>query len=387
MSRSPHPPHQSLDAPLHSLTMTPLSRLSPTGSPEGYATFLPHIMATLWVAFWLLMISVAVQGAAHNPQIHWWEPLLWEGSSALVATGWMLLAVRFRARYASDLDRPLVWFGHYLRWLPVGTLSFVAVVYAIRHGVYAAVGLTYQHPGWAFVVVSESVKLSIFAGLWLGILFGVDSYRQWQVQRHRLLQLQKALADAQLAQLQGQLRPHFLFNALNTVSALMHTDVARADHLVATLGDLLRISLRAMDSQMTPLSEELRTLALYTDIMRERFRDRVMVEWRADPALSETPVPALLMQPLLENVFKHAVEQTSAPVVIIITARQEGRALQIIVSNSGSVLAPVYRDGLGLRACRERLGIIYGGDASLVVRNEGQRVVACVSIPREGAYP
>src|SRR5581483_5871133 len=103
-------------------------------------------------------------------------------------------------------DRPLVWLGCYLRWLPLVAVTFIPAVYGIRHGVYAFLGRTYQHPSLAFVFPYETIKLTLFLGLWLGILFGFDSYSQWQLQRRHLLELQKALAQAQLARLQGQLR-------------------------------------------------------------------------------------------------------------------------------------------------------------------------------------
>lgn len=354
------------------------------------ATFPPGTPTTfwaLWTAFWLLMIGVAIEDQLRDPLTRWWEPVLTEGSSALVSTGWMWLAVQARGRHARYLDQPLAWFGRYLGWLPLVFITWIAAVYAIRHGIYAAMGRTYEHSGWGFVVVYESLKLTYFAGLWLGILFGIDSYGQWQFQRHRLLQTQKALAEAQLAQLQGQLRPHFLFNALNTVSALMHTDVAGADRLVATLGDLLRISLRSRENEMTPLAEELRTLRLYADIMHERYRDRVTLSWQADPTLFDVPIPVLALQPLLENAFKHGVERTAAPVHIHVGARRDGGSLEIIVGNTGSSLAPEHRDGMGFRNCRERLGIIYGHAASLQVRNEDDGVVARVSIPLADAGP
>ena len=358
--------------------------------PDYGVTFLPKTLATfwaLWAVFWLLMISVSIGNELHNPLIRWWEPILWEGSSALISTGWMLLGVRVRGRYAPYLGRPLIWFGSYLRWLPLVFITWIAVVYAIRHGVYAMVDRTYEHPGWGFVVVYESLKLTYFTGLWLGVLFGIESFGQWQLQWRRLLQTQKALAEAQLIQLQGQLRPHFLFNALNTVSALMHTDVARADRLVAALGDLLRISLRSNEHEMTPLAEELRTLGLYADVMLERFRDRVTLDWQVDQALLNTPVPSLLLQPLLENAFKHGVEPTVAHIRIMVRVRREASSLEIVISNSGSMLALEQHDGIGLRNCRERLGIIYGNVASLLVRNEGDGVAARVLIPMTDALP
>jgi len=344
----------------------------------------PVALFWLWGLFWVLMITTAVQDALRNPAISWWEPILWEGSSALAATCWILIAMRARERYAQYLDRPLVWFGYQARWLLLVVPTFIIAVYGVRHGVYELVGRHYQHPPWLWVFIYETLRLALFAGLWLGILFGFDSYTQWRSHRRRLLEVQKALAEAQLARLQGQLRPHFFFNALNTISALMHVDVARADRLVAGLGDLLHTSLRAGEQEMTSLREELRSLELYAQIMQERFRDRVTLDWHLDPGILETPVPSLLLQPLMENAFRHGVERSTVPVHIDVTARCEGNSLSLVVSNTGSSLAPNYREGVGLRNCRERLSIIYGEAAALHVGAQGTSIAARISIPLAG---
>lgn len=346
---------------------------------------LVEIFFCLWVIFWLLMITVSIQDNLRNPGISWWEPILWEGSASLVTTCWILVALRAREHYAQYLDRPLVWFTYHLRWLPVVIPTIIAAIYTMRHAVYELVGRSYHHPPWLYIFVSESVRITLFGGLWLGILFGLGSYAQWQLHRGRLLELQKALTEAQLARLQGQLRPHFFFNALNTISALMHVDVARADRLVAGLGDLLHISLRSGERAMTPLREELQSLEVYAQIMQERFRDRVAINWYTDPDIVDTPVPALLLQPLLENAFKHGVERSTAPVHIDVSARRDGNSLELTVSNTGSRLASDYREGVGLRNCRERLSVIYGEAASLQVRNEERAVAAQVSIPLSGS--
>lgn len=335
----------------------------------------------LWVAFWLFMITVAIGDAFPNPRTSWWEPVLWESSSALVATAWMIMAVRARGRHAKYLDRPLIWLGRYARWLPLVFTMQIATVYAIRHGVYALVGRTYEHRPWPVLFVYESVKLTLFGGLWLGILFGFDSYAHWQQQRRRLLQLQKTLVETQLARLQSQLRPHFFFNALNTISALMHVDVARADRLVVGLGDLLHISLRSGENEMTPLADELRALDLYGRIMQERFRDRITLNWETDQTLTDIQVPTLLLQPLLENAFKHGVERTGNHVRIDVSVRRKAGVLEIVVSNTGSRLEPEHREGVGLRNCRERLHLVYGDAASLRLRSDDGGVIAKVSIP------
>ncbi len=340
----------------------------------------------LWSLFWLLMICVSIGNELHHRQVSWWEPVVWEGSSALVSTAWMWMAVRSRRRYARYLDRPLLWFARYLSWLPLIFLTWIGVVYGLRNGLYAWVGRVYEHPAWGFVMAYESLKLTIFSGLWLGVLFGVDSYDQWQLQRYRLLQTQKLLADAQLSQLRAQLRPHFLFNALNTISALMHADIATADRLVAALGDLLRISLREGQGELTSLVDELRSLELYADIMCQRFRDRVQLEWRIETTLQSIQVPVLILQPLLENAFKHGVESSAKPVLICIQVLRMANRLQVNIRNTGQLPASP-RTGMGLANCRERLKIVYGDQAVLELTDQHDMVLAGLSLPLSERVP
>ncbi len=257
------------------------------------------LIYALWALFCLLLVVIAVRDYSRGGGQQLWQPLLWEGSAILFTT--LLMAIQRtagRRNYNRWLNEPLKWFGHHLKWLPVCILAFVIVVYGIRHGVYALLGETYRHEPWAFVVPYEAVKLSLFIGLWLGVIFSFDSFAHWRTQQQHLLTLQRALAESRLAALSAQLRPHFFFNVLNTISALMHLDVARADRLLTRLGDLLRASLQPQGQDLVPLAEELRLLNLYTQIMLERFADRVAIDWRIDDALLTHGVPALLMQPL-----------------------------------------------------------------------------------------
>ncbi|WP_129781043.1 sensor histidine kinase [Peristeroidobacter soli] len=360
-----------------------------------------RLLLWLWAAFWLIMILVAVQDSLHNPYIEWWQPLLWEGSSCVGATVWLLWQRHNKQRFAPYLDQPLQWFARHLIWLPLLAVTFIGFAYGVRHGVYALLGRAYTHESWLFVMGYESLKLLLFAGLWLGIIFGFDSFEQWQAQRRHLLELQKSLAEAQLSQLKAQLRPHFFFNTLNTISALMHVDVERADRMLARLGDLLRISLQINDREMTTLREEVRALELFAQIMQERFADRVTLSWNIDAGMLDAQVPMLLVQPLLENAFKHGVERSVGPVSIEIAARREGESLVLEIRNTGSRHAnsldaamPVdlrtgaatgYREGVGLRNCRERLKVIYGDRATLQLAGENGSVVAKVTLPERPA--
>jgi LytS/YehU family sensor histidine kinase len=251
--------------------------------------------------------------------------------------------------------------------------------------VYALLGGAYTHEPWLFVFGYESLKLVLFSGLWLGIIFGFDSFEQWQAQRRHLLELQKSLAEAQLSQLKAQLRPHFFFNALNTISALMHVDVERADRMLARLGDLLRISLQINDKEMTTLREEMRTLELFAQIMQERFADRVGLSWNIDPDLLDAQVPMLLLQPLLENSFKHGVERSVGPVSIGVDAHRERGRIVLEIRNTGSALPVEHREGVGLRNCRERLQVIYGNEATLQLIGDADSVIAKVTLPEPRA--
>jgi two-component system, LytTR family, sensor kinase len=345
-----------------------------------------RMLYVIWALFWLIMIMVAVQERLDNPYIHWWEPLLWEGSSCIAATVLMLVQRLGKQRYSQYLDQPLLWFGHHLRWLPPLAVIFISFVYAVRHGVYALVGDTYEHWSWPLVFTYETLKMAMFAGLWLGIIFGFDSFEQWQARRQRLLELQRTLAEAHLSHLKAQLRPHFLFNALNTISALMHVDVDRADRLLARLGDLLRASLQSSDQELTALREELRTLELFAQIMQERFADRVCLQWQIDPQALDAPIPAMLLQPLLENAFKHGVERSVGPVSIDVDAQLRDGLLVVSIRNTGSKLPGDFADGnysggVGLRNCRERLAVIYGDSARLAVTGDDEAVIATVTLP------
>jgi hypothetical protein len=168
-----------------------------------------------WAAFWLLMLTVAVQDHLRDQRGELWRPLLWEGSSCLVAT-LMLVAQWHRApRHDALLTQPLRWFVHQLGWLPLLAPAFVVAIYTIRHTVFALLGQTYRHAGWGEVFLYECTKFSLFYILFVAVVFGLRTHAALAEQR---LQTQAA----QLAQLTQQLEPHFLFNALNTIASTIH---------------------------------------------------------------------------------------------------------------------------------------------------------------------
>lgn len=323
-------------------------------------------LAGAWLLFWALMVATAVQDfLRHDDHGPLWQPVLWESSSMLVAS--LLLAVQRLStrRYDALLATPSRWFARQALWLPVWWVLFTPLAFGIRHAVYTLAGTEYRHEPWAETFLYESVKISVFMIIFTLITFGVLSYRAAE-------QANASLRTAQLHQLTQQMQPHFLFNALNTISSLMHTDVDRADATVMQLADVLRATLDVSGQQQAPLSTELRLLRGYARLMEERFVDRVQVDWDIDASCGDCQVPVMSMQPLLENVFKHTVERRRGVTKITISARRDGDGLFLAVSDDAGRLPAHLTEpggysasGIGVRNLRERLQALHGGRASL----------------------
>ncbi len=362
------------------------------GQPEpplaNWPASLRRALWTLWGVFWLLMIAVAVQDNWDDDAIHWWQPLVWEGSSAMIGTGLMLLQLWYGRRQQHLLNQPWRWFWQHLKWLPVASTVFIALAYSLRHLVYAALGADYMHPPLWQIWPYETIKLGLFMGLWVGVLFGVHSFLAWRDQQTRLHALQQALTDAKLQQLKAQLQPHFLFNTLNTISSFMHSDVDRADRLLIRLADLLRASLTLGEHNTVPLRDELQLATLYAEIMSERFGPRAVLQWQITDDCLDLLVPALLLQPLLENAFKHAVERSREPVTISVMAKRVSATdreplLELCIENSvplPTANAPS-STGIGLRNCRERLQTLYGERATMQVEQTAQHHRVRLTLP------
>jgi two-component system, LytTR family, sensor kinase len=201
--------------------------------------------------------------------------------------------------------------------------------------------------------------------------------------RVRASQLEARLATARLENLRLQLQPHFLFNALNTISSVMYEDPRRADAMIAQLSELLRSTLEDSDAQEVSLEHEIRTLELYLDIMRRRFEENLKVEIRVAPELRKALVPQLLLQPLVENSIRHGIDPASNAVSVTVTAEREGNDIRLQVRDSGRGMpeAPVRR-GKGLSNTAERLRQLYGARHRLELRNcEGGGLLVTVAVP------
>ncbi len=197
-------------------------------------------------------------------------------------------------------------------------------------------------------------------------------------------ELRGQLAEARLSALRAQLHPHFLFNTLNSISELMHTDVAAAEKMLGQLADLLRASLENDGVRTLSLAEELRLVERYLQIQQVRFSDRLSYTVRAAPDALGARVPVFLLQPLVENAVKHGIAPRSRPGSISVDCRREGGMLKLDVLDDGVGLAAGMSEGVGLRATRERLAGLYPGRSALIVDGApGGGTRSAVTLPFE----
>jgi two-component sensor histidine kinase len=207
-------------------------------------------------------------------------------------------------------------------------------------------------------VLISGLYTLLFSALFAGINYALVFYHH-AVDRARAVETIRAeLAEAELRALRAQINPHFLFNTLNSIAALIRIDPAAAETTTTRLADVFRYTLRASDTTHTRLGDELAFVREYLEIERTRFTTRLRVTEAIEPGLENLLVPGLLLQPLVENAVRYAVSPRSEGGSIRIGARRDGERLHLIVADDGpgiSDRAAASGNGFGLHSVRERL--------------------------------
>ena len=358
--------------------------------------------------------------SASRPATDW--RLVWLFSMTSWIVVWLLMCANTLV-YLRERELPIPWvrFGvmgaEYGLW---GLLSPVALWFIWRRPLSRGgwrQTLPYQLAGWvvaagAFALVLQGVRYVLSGALdepeiytplslvsfsrtylnaflaYLDVLLAghaVYYARDARSKQVRASKLEARLAEAQLDVLRMQLHPHFLFNTLNTISALMHRDLRAADRMLALLGDLLRDSFEKISAQEVSLKQELGFLEKYLEIEKTRFRDRLAVETVVDPGVLDAEVPNLVLQPLVENAIRHGIARRREPGRIRVEAYRDGARLEIRIKDNGPGLpaeGPIGSRGVGLANTQARLRQLYGPDHrfELLSPTEGGLEVA-MSIP------
>jgi signal transduction histidine kinase len=308
--------------------------------------------------------------------IYWYVP-------ALVAPFIMRLSLRYRA---ASIGWPLVVLLH-VAGVGVYSVGHTGVMILARMVVApidrSAVGFG---SWWRYAEHEYFMQLDWLQMTYLflvGLAYALAYWRESETRALNAAQLETRVVRAQLRALQNELRPHFLFNTLNTISGLMRTDLAAADITMDRLADLLRMTLNTSD--MHALHQELAIIGKYLDIEQTRFRDRLTIVMDIAPDVLDALVPSLVLQPLVENAVRHGVAPHARPGSIQVQAAREGPHLTIHVRDSGDGAPPgqlvALNRGIGLGNTRARLAHLYSGAYRFEFSNVDGGFCVTVSIP------
>lgn len=241
-----------------------------------------------------------------------------------------------------------------------------------------------------FILARVTTQLPVYWGL-VAVAHAFRFYEREHQRRLHEIELRTQLAESRLQALQLQLNPHFLFNTLNSISALVNENPATADKMIVALGDLLRETLATSDRKLVTIREELHLLDQYLLIERIRFGGRLQIEMQVNEVVLDDLVPVFLLQPLVENAVKHGVENQLGNVTIQILVQPAGAGDFLLLEISND--CPDYpfpqqtvREHVGLTNTRGRLQTMFGSQASLkLIPQRGGRFVARIMFPRQAA--
>jgi two-component system LytT family sensor kinase len=223
-----------------------------------------------------------------------------------------------------------------------------------------------------FELDAELVDSLVFFWSVFFLFRGIGYYQLYREKEYAAAQLETQIANAQLRALRMQLNPHFLFNTMNSISSLMQTDIAAADKMLEQLSSLLRITLERGEVQLIPLSDEMEFIEMYLAMQDRRFTGRVQQQVSVESDLHDALIPAMLLQPVIENAYTHGLSRLDKDGVITVDVRRENATLMISVINSGLGLHPESsngsgRRGVGLANVKDRLRLHYGSNQAFTI--------------------
>lgn len=337
------------------------------------------IVAVFTFKFILLTPQVYFYNASSRAPLPWglvWAKLALGTYTWALLTPLILLASRRWYVERRNLSRNLLI--HFLL-----SFAFASAQTFLYH-----LGLTMVEPAGWDAAMNETPRLdAAWSFVFNGTLAYISIVAVHQAVLHFRLSREKELRlrQSQLQLLKAQLRPHFLFNTLNTVASLIYTDQAEAERTVVNLSDMLRVNLYEMDSQETTLKDELEFASRYAQIMGVRHEGRFSFVTRVDPCTLAARVPVMMLQPLVENSLLHAVLPCDAGGTVEVEAWRDGQTLCIRVSDDGAARgsnAAGGGAGIGLANMRARLKYLYGPEYRLeLLSRDGGGTTASVRLP------
>ena len=327
------------------------------------------IVAVLfWNALGVLFALPGLSSPGWNRQLLWSLTFWWAWGLLTPLIFWIDARLPFQEK---QLRRRV------LAHLPLSVLVILLYTYLLN-AIGAVVGLT----EWSSLGVSGFLASVFNQGIlarWLVYWVIVAAWQTFRYYEHyldselQLERMERSFSEARLNALRMQVDPHFLFNALNTISSQLERDPKLARAMIEHLGDLLRLTLEARDRQEIPLAEELAFLEHYVAIQKIRFAENLRIEMQVAPEVNDALVPSLIVQPLVENAIRHGVSRRASGGTVTVLAERDANQLHIVVADDGVGLPPAWTletsMGTGLSVTEARIrGLHRDGNSRFSVR-------------------
>ena len=260
-------------------------------------------------------------------------------------------------------------------WILIGTYIMLGII-----------GFTDNYETFIYSTLPWRFLIGIlFYALITSFYYMIIYYTGFNERMIKEVELKNLVTEAELKSLKFQINPHFIFNSLNSISALTEIDPGKAKSMILKLADFLRFTLSTNDREKNKLSEELKNIRLYLDIEKVRFEDKFEYKEEIEEGCENLEVPNMLLQPLFENVIKHAVYETLDKVVLTLKCKRKDEFLRITIENDfDETSSPKKGTGVGLKNIYERLKLIYHMDNLMHVKKEKGKFSITLFIPEEG---
>jgi sensor histidine kinase YesM len=226
------------------------------------------------------------------------------------------------------------------------------------------------------------LNLGIFIIPWVLFYYFYHYLVKSRKQQLDTLKLEALVRELELKTIKAHINPHFIFNALNSIRALIDEDPNRARNAVTNLSNILRSSMQTEKQETVPLERELNIVKDYLALEHVRFEDRLKIEYNINEETLSQPVPPMMLQTLVENAIKHGIGKQLRGGIVKVSSQFEDGYHQLIVQNSGHLNGHANADGFGLSSTRNRLDLMFEGRAQFEISQEGDLVVAKVLIPK-----
>jgi two-component system LytT family sensor kinase len=254
-------------------------------------------------------------------------------------------------------------------------ISHTMLMYLSRQAIFWIINFHYEGSDYGnpiYRIPMEYTHQFFAYWFWYGVVQVINFVQKHHEQQLKTAQLEEQLAKVRLEALQTQLHPHFLFNTLNMISSIMYKDIKAADTMIASLSDLLRITLNKKNQQKHALEKELELVQYYSEIMRARFRDNVNIGMKIDQKTLKAAVPFFILQPLIENSIKYSMTEVKKAEIKLGSQKTNGRLKIVIEDNGPGVsisLEQLMQKGFGLSNTVKRLRNLYESDFDFNLEN------------------